>query len=72
MTINSPKIRPEPRLYRVAAGRIQEHICDEKIAAGKRLPSERNLAAKLSVSHASLREALIALDSVRKNSRAPH
>ena len=52
----------EPRLYRVVAGRIQELIRDENIAPGERLPSERDLAAKLSVSRASLREALIALE----------
>jgi DNA-binding FadR family transcriptional regulator len=52
----------EPRLYRVVADRIQELIRNENIAAGERLPSERDLATKLSVSRASLREALIALD----------
>jgi DNA-binding FadR family transcriptional regulator len=50
----------EPRLYRVVADRIQELIRNENIAAGERLPSERDLATKLSVSRASLREALIA------------
>jgi GntR family uxuAB operon transcriptional repressor len=53
---------PEPRLYRVVALRIQELIRDEQIMAGERLPAERDLAAKLSVSRASLREALIALE----------
>lgn len=52
----------EPRLYRVVADRIQELIREEKIAGGERLPSERDLATKLSVSRASLREALIALE----------
>ncbi|MYM34125.1 FCD domain-containing protein [Duganella sp. FT50W] len=52
----------EPRLYRVVADRIQELIRNEHIAAGERLPSERDLATKLSVSRASLREALIALE----------
>jgi DNA-binding FadR family transcriptional regulator len=52
----------EPRLYRVVADRIQELIRNENIAAGERLPSERDLATKLSVSRASLREALIALE----------
>jgi DNA-binding FadR family transcriptional regulator len=49
-------------LYRVVADRIQELIRNENIAAGERLPSERDLATKLSVSRASLREALIALE----------
>lgn len=52
----------EPRLYRVVAGRIQDLIRDEKIGPGERLPSERDLATKLSVSRASLREALISLE----------
>jgi DNA-binding FadR family transcriptional regulator len=52
----------EPRLYRVVAGRIQDLIRDENIGGGERLPAERELAAKLSVSRASLREALIVLE----------
>ncbi|QCP11770.1 FadR family transcriptional regulator [Pseudoduganella umbonata] len=52
----------EPRLYRVVADRIAQLIRDEGIAPGARLPSERDLATKLSVSRASLREALIALE----------
>ena len=52
----------EPRLYRVVAGRIQDLIREEKIGPGERLPSERDLATKLSVSRASLREALISLE----------
>ena len=52
----------EARLYRVVADRIQGLIRDENIQPGERLPSERDLATKLSVSRASLREALIALE----------
>jgi len=52
----------EPRLYRVVADRIVQLIAAEGIAAGARLPSERDLATKLAVSRASLREALIALE----------
>lgn len=52
----------EPRLYRVVATRIQELIRDENIQPGTRLPAERDLAAKLEVSRASLREALIVLE----------
>ncbi|MES2074758.1 MAG: FadR/GntR family transcriptional regulator [Pseudomonadota bacterium] len=52
----------EPRLYRQVADRIQRLIRDEAMLAGARLPSERDLAGKLSVSRASLREALIALE----------
>lgn len=52
----------EPRLYRVVADKIQVLIQKESIGAGERLPSERDLAAKLSVSRASLREAILALE----------
>ena len=52
----------EPRLYRVVADRIQELIRNDSIQPGERLPSERDLATKLAVSRASLREALIALE----------
>ncbi|MES2148285.1 MAG: FadR/GntR family transcriptional regulator [Pseudomonadota bacterium] len=53
---------PEPRLYRVVATHIQELIRKENIKPGERLPAERELASKLSVSRASLREALIVLE----------
>jgi DNA-binding FadR family transcriptional regulator len=52
----------EPRLYRIVADRVQQMIQDDKIGPGERLPAERELAARLSVSRASLREALIALE----------
>lgn len=57
-------VAPESRLYRQVADKIQSMIADEGIAVGERLPSERELSAKLSVSRASLREALIALEMV--------
>jgi len=53
---------PEPRLYRVVADRIDALIRGENLAAGTRLPPERELATRLGVSRASLREALIALE----------
>ncbi len=49
-------------MYRVVADRIQQLIVDEAIRPGQRLPSERDLSIQLSVSRASLREALIALE----------
>ncbi|MGK5079829.1 FadR/GntR family transcriptional regulator [Janthinobacterium sp. HLX7-2] len=52
----------DARLYRVVAGQIQQMIQDEKILPGTRLPSERDLSARLDVSRASVREALIALE----------
>jgi DNA-binding FadR family transcriptional regulator len=52
----------EPRMYRVVAERIQELIRQQGMESGARLPSERELAASLHVSRASLREGLIALE----------
>lgn len=52
----------EPRLYRVVASRIQALIESENIRPGERLPSERDLIRKFSVSRTSLREAWIALE----------
>ncbi|NHZ66535.1 FadR/GntR family transcriptional regulator [Massilia genomosp. 1] len=52
----------EPRLYRIVAGRIEELIRDQGIGAGQRLPPEREMASRLAVSRACLREALIALE----------
>lgn len=59
----APEAHPaEQRLYRVVAARIQDLIREENIKPGTRLPAERDLSAKLNVSRASLREALIALE----------
>lgn len=58
----SDSVNPEPRLYRVIASRIEQMIHAERIGPGERLPSERDLASKLGVSRASLREALLALE----------
>jgi GntR family transcriptional regulator, uxu operon transcriptional repressor len=55
-------LAPEPRLYRVVSGRIEDLIRAEGIKPGERLPAERDLAIKLGVSRTSLREALIALE----------
>jgi len=61
-TVLHEAIAPEPRLYRVVSGKIEQLIKDENIQPGERLPSERDLAIKLGVSRTSLREALIALE----------
>ena len=50
------------RLYRMIAAQIKEKIQDGSYRAGERLPSERELAEKLTVSRPSVREALIALE----------
>lgn len=50
------------RQYQLVADRICTLIEQQRIAAGARLPAERELALQLGVSRPSLREALIALE----------
>jgi GntR family transcriptional regulator, uxu operon transcriptional repressor len=59
---DTPAPAHDTRLFRIVGDRIQGLIRDQKIASGSRLPSERDLAAQLNVSRASVREALIALE----------
>jgi GntR family transcriptional repressor for pyruvate dehydrogenase complex len=51
-----------PRLYEVIVEQLCAHIADNEMAPGDRLPAERELAAKLGVSRASLSQALVALE----------
>src|SRR4051794_12008318 len=53
----------EPRrLYRQIADQIAGLIANGEFAPGSRLPAERELAASLGVSRASVREAIISLE----------
>ena len=58
------QLRPvmRPRLYEVIVEQLCSHIADNEMVAGDRLPPERELAAKLGVSRASLSQALVALE----------
>ncbi|GAA1302124.1 FadR/GntR family transcriptional regulator [Pseudonocardia xinjiangensis] len=57
-------LRPfsRPRLYEQLVERLLDHISAEGLQPGDRLPPERELAAQLAVSRASVSQALIALE----------
>src|SRR5512143_2880144 len=57
LTVVEPK-----RLYRQIADQLAQLIASGEFAAGSRLPAERELAASLGVSRASVREAIISLE----------
>ena len=51
-----------PRLYEVIVEQLVAYISDKNMSEGDRLPAERDLAAKLGVSRASVSQALVALE----------
>jgi GntR family transcriptional repressor for pyruvate dehydrogenase complex len=51
------------KLYDIIVRRISDLINEEKLEPGDRLPSERELAAALAVSRASVRQAIAALSA---------
>lgn len=51
-----------PRLYEVIVEQLCAYIYNNEMKPGDRLPAERDLAAKLGVSRASLSQALVALE----------
>lgn len=51
-----------PRLYEVIVEQLCAYISDKNLSEGDRLPPERDLAAKLGVSRASVSQALVALE----------
>jgi GntR family transcriptional regulator, transcriptional repressor for pyruvate dehydrogenase complex len=58
------QLRPvtRPRLYEVIVEQLCAYMADNEMTPGNRLPAERDLAAKLGVSRASLSQALVALE----------
>ncbi len=52
------------RLYEQVAEQITTWIAENNLAAGDRLPPERELAARLGVSRATLSQALVALEVI--------
>ncbi len=53
-----------PRLYEQVAQQIQEWVLDNGLQVGDRLPPERELAARLGVSRATVSQALVAMEVV--------
>lgn len=58
------QIKPvaRPRLYEVIVEQLCAYMADQDMTPGERLPAERELAANLNVSRASLSQALVALE----------
>jgi GntR family transcriptional regulator, transcriptional repressor for pyruvate dehydrogenase complex len=58
------QLRPvtRPRLYEVIVEQLCAYMSDNDLSEGDRLPAERDLAARLGVSRASLSQALVALE----------
>lgn len=50
------------RLYEQVIERLGEHVASAGLAEGARLPTERELAARLGVSRASIAQAIVALE----------
>lgn len=53
---------PRSRLYERVVERLRELIADRGLRAGDRLPSERELAERLGVSRASIKQAVVVLE----------
>lgn len=59
-----PKPLQRTRLYELVAEQITTWIAENGLASGDRLPPERELAARLGVSRATLSQALVALEVI--------
>jgi len=51
-----------PRLYEQVLDRLRSYVADGGLRAGDRLPPERDLAARLGVSRASVKQAIVVLE----------
>src|SRR5437763_11583274 len=60
----SEALRPltRPRLYEQVVQRLREHVADSGLKTGDRLPPERELAERLGVSRASIKQAIVVLE----------
>ncbi|MFJ9035952.1 FadR/GntR family transcriptional regulator [Streptomyces sp. NPDC102406] len=61
----SDALRPmtaRPRLYEQVLDRLRTYVAEGGLRAGDRLPTERDLAARLGVSRASVKQAIVVLE----------
>ncbi|MET9230335.1 FadR/GntR family transcriptional regulator [Lentzea sp. NPDC003310] len=60
----SEALRPmvKSRLYEQVLERLRAHVAEAGLKAGDRLPAERDLAASLGVSRASVKQAIVVLE----------
>lgn len=60
----SDALRPmgRPRLYEQVIERLREYVSDAGLGAGDKLPAERELAQRLGVSRASVKQAIVVLE----------
>ncbi|WP_307849713.1 FadR/GntR family transcriptional regulator [Qaidamihabitans albus] len=60
----SDALRPmaRPRLYEQVLERLREYVADAGLRAGDKLPAERELAQRLGVSRASIKQAIVVLE----------
>lgn len=56
------KPMPRPRLYQQVLDRLRSYAAEAGLQAGDRLPPERDLAQRLGVSRASVKQAIVVLE----------